>query len=38
MKKEILHVVESFGGGVYDFIVSLVNCLPEFNQIGRAHV
>lgn len=33
MKKEILHVVESFGGGVYNFIVSLVNGLPEFNHI-----
>lgn len=32
MKREILHVVESFGGGVYDFIVSLVNGLPEFNH------
>ncbi|MEG0236521.1 glycosyltransferase [Cetobacterium sp.] len=32
MKKEILHVVECFSGGVYDFIVSLVNGLPEFNH------
>lgn len=32
MEKEILHVVESFGGGVYDFIVSLVNELPEFKH------
>lgn len=29
---EILHVVECFSGGVYDFIVSLVNGLPEFNH------
>lgn len=32
MKKEILHVAECFSGGVYDFIVSLVNGLPEFNH------
>ncbi|MGL5964978.1 MAG: glycosyltransferase, partial [Fusobacteriaceae bacterium] len=32
MRKEILHVAECFSGGVYDFIVSLVNGLPEFNH------
>lgn len=32
MRKEILHVTECFSGGVYDFIVSLVNGLPEFNH------
>lgn len=32
MKKEILHVAECFSGGVYDFIVSLINGLPEFNH------
>lgn len=27
----IIHIVESFGGGVYDFLVDLTNGMPEFN-------
>ncbi|MGL5058158.1 MAG: glycosyltransferase [Fusobacteriaceae bacterium] len=32
MEKEIIHIAECFSGGVYDFIVSLVNGLPEFKH------
>jgi glycosyltransferase involved in cell wall biosynthesis len=30
---QIVHIVESFAGGVYDFLVDLTNGLPEFNHI-----
>jgi glycosyltransferase involved in cell wall biosynthesis len=28
----IVHIVESFAGGVYDFLVDLTNGMPEFNH------